>query len=351
LLTVAKNTIGIWLILAVLALPFPYFLIKPLFDSPSDALFSFYISGLLIFPSLLFGFIQYRMKNSTIEALSYTTIAYLLTYFLIKYGSDKLLLRQFYTPESNILSSPVGSLSKDILFWTSMGTSNIYNFFMGVTEIIPGLLLMHRKTRILGAFIALGVLTNVFFINIGFDISVKLLSFLLMASAFYLLLPSLKQLIDLFVRHRNVEQLETPHLSFKKSLLKRLIKALILSLIIIDVVVPYLQPQSVQETRIEELSGCYEANSSRQFLGHSIKRIHIHSKGYLITEDLNGEFYDYAMSYIGNTIHVLKENFNLHVNPCDGLISWKEMKFKKIDLKPALLKDDLHWTVEGMIKN
>ena len=43
-----------------------------------------------------------------------------------------------------------------------MGTSRIYNIFMGIIEIIPAVLLLHKRTRFLGGLIAFVVLTNVF---------------------------------------------------------------------------------------------------------------------------------------------------------------------------------------------
>ena len=107
---------------------------------------------------------------------THVLVSNMLAFFLLRYGFDKLFKHQFYLPEPNTLYTPVGLLSKDILFWTSMGTSHSYNVFMGLIEIIPAFLLFFKRTRMLGGLISFAVLLNVLMINIGFDITVKILS-------------------------------------------------------------------------------------------------------------------------------------------------------------------------------
>lgn len=269
---------------------------------------------------------------------------------------DKLLLRQFYTPEPNILFTPVGNLSKDILFWSSMGTSKVYNIFMGLIEIIPGLLLLYHKTRILGALFGFGVLLNVFMINIGFDITVKFLSFYLIVCSIFLLSPVLKKLFDLLIKQKGISALSPPHLLLSNDRLKRGIKATIISLILLDVTLPYLAPKSTQEVEIEKYVGSYENQSTQtELLNKKVKRFHIHSKRYFIIEDFNNNFYDYKFTMIGNSIYLLKEKLSIQIELNSNTIEWKESNkqniilFKKINKSQIpLLKDDFHWTYEGM---
>lgn len=356
--TLIKNTIGIWLILTIASLPFPYFIFYSFFSYPSDSISSYYATGIAIPCSLLIAFLQNRYKlieSKKLESILFVSAAYMLSYFLLKYGTDKLLLRQFYSPEPNILYTPTGELSKDILFWTSMGTSKSYNFFMGAIEIIPGILLLHHKTRILGALFAFGVLLNVFMINVGFNISVKLLSACLLMASLYLLQPFFRQLVHLFIKQKGVSALTAPHLFFQNNLLKRTLKAIIICLIVLDVVLPYLEQKSIQEIQLETYVGSYESESkSSKILNHSVKRIHIHSRGYLIFEDAKGGFHDYKFTIIGNTIHPLNKKISIEINQSTCTINYEgnKQKFKK--LKPTdtpLLKDEFHWTVEGMINN
>jgi len=359
LVTTLKNTVGIWLILTIIFLPFPYFLFNPFFSYSSDAISTYYLAGILLILSILFSIFQYLfkfIKQEKLERFLYTSVAYILSYFLLKYGIDKLLLRQFYTPEPNILFTPVGHLSKDILFWSTMGTSKIYNVFMGLIEIIPGIFLLHHKTRIFGAFCAFGVLLNVFMINVGFDISVKLLSLYLVIAATFLLQPVLMKLFDLFVRQKTVSALTPPHLSFSNQTIKRQLKSITISLILLDVVLPYLEPKSVHESQIETYVGSYENKSlNEKFFNHSIKRIHIHRKGYFIVEDVKGKFYDYKFTVIEKSIYLLKEKVSIEIDSNNKAISWKENhQLKKIQVKKInensipLLKDEFHWTVNHL---
>lgn len=312
--------------------------------------------------SLFISVFQHRykfIKQEKLEQLLYVFVSHILAYFLLKYGFDKLLFRQFYTPESNTLFTPIGALSKDILFWSSMGTSKAYNVFLGLAEIIPGLLLLYYKTRALGAFIAFGVLLNVFMINIGFDISVKLLSLYLVIGTIYILTPVLKQLFDLFIRQRKISILKPPHLLFSNNRLKKTVKAMVITLILLDVISPYLLEESSKEVKMKMYSGSYEIKTKNaKFLNHSIKRIHIHSKGYFILENFNSQFQDYKFTLMGKSIYLLKEKITIELSRKENTMSWEEdsklkhLKFTKIDSNSIpFLKDGFHWTVDGIIES
>jgi hypothetical protein len=114
-------------------------------------------------------------------------LTFYLSVIMLKYGFDKIFKAQFYLPEPNTLFTPLGLLDKDIAYWSTMGASRVYNVFMGLAEVIPAILLFFSRTRIFGLFILLGVLTNVVFVNFGFDISVKLYSSFLWLICFLLL--------------------------------------------------------------------------------------------------------------------------------------------------------------------
>ena len=281
-------------------------------------------------------------------------LAYILSFFLLKYGIDKLMLQQFYTPKPNTLFTPIGQLSKDILFWTSMGTSSIYNWFMAALEIIPGLLLLHSKTREFAAIIAFGVLLNVFMINVGFDISVKLFSFYLLLSSIYLLQPSVAKLFQLFILKKSVQLKINPSLLTTYPIAKRTIKSTVICLFILEISLPYLN----QPTKQNEFIGAYELERPSSVFNQRIKRIFIHSEDYLILENTDNQFTDYKISITGNYIHLMNKKTGFNINQKDestefrviGNPTIKPIITKRIDLsKLPLLQDDFHWTVEGMI--
>lgn len=156
----------------------------------------------LIFTAAFFFFEFWKNHKTQIIKAFQIVLTYYLACIMLKYGLDKIFKVQFYLPEPNILYTPVGMLDKDILFWSTMGTSYSYNIFMGLMEVVPALMLFFNKTRILGLFILSGVLINVAFINFSFDISVKLYSLFLLLICFLLLVPNLKKII-LFLHQTN----------------------------------------------------------------------------------------------------------------------------------------------------
>jgi hypothetical protein len=341
----------------IVTLPFPYYFIGSFFSTSSDSEVLYWIALYILLSSITVAILHskyVKSGNIKLDDVLRVTIAYLLSFFLLKYGVDKLLLQQFYTPKPNILFTPVGEMSKDILFWTSMGTSTSYNWFMALLEIIPGLLLLHSKTRELAALIAFGVLLNVFMVNIGFDISVKLFSIYLLFCSIYLIQPFTSKLIRLLVMKKEIQLATAPKILSSSPLIKRLMKSTVICFFALEISIPYLN----QPTQHNEFIGAYKVNSPTLLFGYTLKRIYIHSEDYFIIEDNEGQFHDYNSTITGNYIHLLdqKVGFQIHQNESKtefreiGFSDGKSISTTRIELSqlPAM-QDDFHWTVEGII--
>ncbi len=333
--------------------------------STSDSSAQF-VQALVLFlfaiPVGILLFKQQRFSVDQIKQFLHTSAAYILALYLLKYGVDKLFQFQFYTPEPNTLFTPLGMLSKDILFWSSMGSSSSYNTFMGLSEVIPGILLLHHRTRLLGGLIALGVLINVLAINFGFDITVKLLSSYLVIVAVFILLPHLKNLTTFFLSESG--SFTKPSLRLKlSSKLRLIVKTVVILLIFAEVLLSYFQIGSFNGREMEKIAhhGSYEVNEHKvSILGTSnVKRIHIHSKGYLILEDISGNFSDFPI-WINSTGTIIAPNQNMQVSvhhdnsttlfviKHDG--EEQSVKCTEIDLDELPARNDsFHWTVDGMI--
>lgn len=85
--------------------------------------------GLLIFLFLLLvisffiGLLWLKFIPYHIEKVKYwmkIIISYYLSFVLFIYGANKIFKCQFYEPEPNILFTPLGYLSKDILYWSAL---------------------------------------------------------------------------------------------------------------------------------------------------------------------------------------------------------------------------------------
>ncbi|MFK7784442.1 MAG: hypothetical protein AB8B56_04955 [Crocinitomicaceae bacterium] len=330
----------------------------------SDSSVQFVQAVLLMVLALLLGLLflkQQRFSQDQIKQFLHTASAYILSFFLLKYGVDKLFQFQFYSPEPNTLFTPLGMLSKDILFWSSMGTSSTYNTFMGLIEVIPAFLLLHHRTRMLGGFIALGVLINVLMINIGFDITVKLLSMYLVIVSLYVLSPFFQSLISFFF---TTHQTDKPQIQLSLApKMRAAIKVIVVLLIFTEVLFSYIHIGSFNGREMEKIThhGSYKlTEDNTSIFGHEdIERIHIHSKGYLILEDTEGNFFDYPMR-IGPTgsiiirssqpmIEVIEKFPLIEFHILDSGTEKNIVCVKQnLDKLPAS-DDSFHWTVDGMV--
>jgi hypothetical protein len=260
-------------------------------DLTSDAKGLYVLVGILLGIALIVHGFFLRMKaekfNRTMSILR-TASVFFLSALLLKYGADKLFKAQFYLPEPNLLYTHMGKLDKDILFWSTMGTSYEYNLFMGVMEIIPGLMLLFACTRKLGLIIATGVFLNVFAINLSFDISVKLLSFILLMMSSYLVYPFLF----------NTKENEKTYASIKP----KWITAVLLGLIFIESIGPYLLRGNFNDDLSSRpiMHGAYTVThqnftEGNSLFGNKIKRVFIHRDGYMIFQFENDEMADFAL--------------------------------------------------------
>lgn len=304
------------------------------------------------------------------------TIQMILTFYLsclmLKYGFDKIFKSQFYLPEPNTLYTPLGLLDRDILFWSAMGSSYSYNFFMGAIEVIPALMLLYKKTRILGLFILFGVLTNVVFINFGFDISVKLYSSFLLLICFLLLIPSLNRVWQFFILNKTVAltSLSGNDLCSSKTIRLSIKSALILFLFF-ESLYPYIQKNEFNDDTVlrNPLHGAYEVietkneNEKKNAVDLKIKRIFIHRKNYLIFQYADDKMEDFYLEINSSKNQFLLSNYHnnekikmqykysyeskilkLESQELGITIYSKSLPWKKLPLLQPLF----HWTVDGI---
>tara|TARA_R110002073_G_scaffold296322_1_gene462301 strand:- start:11454 stop:12698 length:1245 start_codon:yes stop_codon:yes gene_type:complete len=178
---------------------------------------------------------------------SYTTLLYwfqtvlrvFLVIAMIIYGLAKVFKGQFADPSLELLIQPVGEMSPMGLAWTFMGHSMVYNIFLGSLEIIGGLLLLNRKTVMLGSLVVLGIMVNVAFMNLTYDIPVKLFSIHLVIMASILLITNRKRILNFFFKNEAVEKIHLINYIKNTFLLKtiRFIKKTIIIVVTILVVI------------------------------------------------------------------------------------------------------------------
>lgn len=130
-------------------------------------------------------------------------LSYYVASFMLGYGLIKVFYLQFRPPSLERLFQTYGHSSPMRLMWTFMGASETYTIFAGASEVIAGILLLFRKTRILGGLVTFGVMFNVFLMNLSYDIPVKILSFQLMIMGLYLAFVDYRRLLNVFFLNKN----------------------------------------------------------------------------------------------------------------------------------------------------
>lgn len=149
---------------------------------------------------------------------------------MILYGIIKLIPPlQFSAPSLSRLLQPYGDSSPMGLLWTFMGASESYTNFTGLIETMGGLLLLIPRTARLGAIVSLAAMTQVFALNMCYDVPVKLYSFHLLLMSAFLVAPVIVPLIDLLIFNRPVDPVRAVPL-FKRERLNQIAPALQIAL-------------------------------------------------------------------------------------------------------------------------
>jgi len=121
---------------------------------------------------------------------------------MVGYGVAKIVEGgQFPTPWVGRYDQTYGESSPMGLLWTFMGHSQAYSMFGGLAETVGGLLLLWRRTTVIGALVVAAVMTNVVMLNFCYDVPVKLFSAQLLLAALLILLPHVRRVVRALLGH------------------------------------------------------------------------------------------------------------------------------------------------------
>jgi uncharacterized membrane protein YphA (DoxX/SURF4 family) len=144
---------------------------------------------------------QYERLNAWLRLLMRLSVAAP----MIGYGVNKLFWAQFPEPPLVRLIDPLGQTSPMGFLWTFMGYSRAYSFFGGVGETLAGVLILVPQFTALASLITIGVMSNVFMLNMCYDVPRKIYSIHILLICSFLLLPELRRLANVFVLNRTAE--------------------------------------------------------------------------------------------------------------------------------------------------
>jgi len=336
----------------------------------SDSVSMYILILLLLFIavllSVLFGKIRKRgMSAEQLSSFVYKMGCYYLALQLLQYGLDKVFKAQFYLPEPNTLYTPLGQVSKDLLFWSSVGTSYSYNIFTGAAEIVAAFLIIFKRTRLLGLLAGFALLLHITTINFSFDISVKAYSCFLLLLSIYLLTPFINRLYQFFFTQRSIPAVNggNDYLLFKQPFISIFFKSLLIGLVAVEAFYPYIRSGNFNDDLADRpfLHGAYEVNTvtvggdTVALANSPVKRFFIHRNGYLIFQNQQDEMQDYQLTYDTSHHLLILEDYQLqetvlryNYSPGDSLLS---LRYKKNQQEYQLTGRQLNWKELPAVKN
>jgi hypothetical protein len=243
-------------------------------------------------------------KRTHYEKLWYwfvIVLRYYLGIVLLTYGFIKIIQTQFPAPSLETLLQPYGESTSMTLLWTFMGYSKAYNVFVGLAEAGAGMLLLFKRTRLMGALMSIAVMSNVVVLNFCYNIPVKLLSTHLLVISVILLLPDIKRLVAFFVLNKPIASvpLQPVYQSARGKAIYTILKTIIVGgfLVFNILQVVGMQQQLAEFSKRSTLYGIYDV---QEFIlnGDTLpalttdtrrwKRMYIHHPGTISIQYMDG---------------------------------------------------------------
>jgi uncharacterized membrane protein YphA (DoxX/SURF4 family) len=187
-------------------------------DTTYDYVLIFTQIALAILIAIAWSIIDKRRKTyNTAYYWLCAIVRYFLAGMMLSYGFTKVFHAQMPYPSLTRLLQPYGDSSPMGLAWTYVGQSKAFSVFAGCSEVVCGLLLLFRKTTLVGALLSLMVMGNVVVMNFCYDVPVKLFSSTLELMALYLAAPYFKKMFRIFILHQpgEIENYVQPDFSKK----------------------------------------------------------------------------------------------------------------------------------------
>ncbi len=146
-------------------------------DSLDDWTLQLAYLGIALIVTIIWTLVDRGRKNYAF--LSFWTkigVRYYLAYVMFVYGILKMFVLQMPYPSLTQFYTPLGDFTPMRFTWMYIGYSEPYQFLSGFLEALGGLLILFRRTLIVGLLLLLGVLGNVVLLNFLYGVPVKLFS-------------------------------------------------------------------------------------------------------------------------------------------------------------------------------
>jgi len=130
----------------------------------------FFVAGIAGIATLVWSALDKdRLDYRTLYYWLRVSARYRLAAGVIAYAWLKIFLLQSPAPVLSELNTQYGEFTHWKLFSLSLGAAPVYEQFLGWVELTAGILLLHRKTAIIGAAILFAFLGNIFLSNLAYE--------------------------------------------------------------------------------------------------------------------------------------------------------------------------------------
>ncbi|WP_338645776.1 hypothetical protein V5J73_10755 [Flavobacterium sp. KS-LB2] len=195
---------GVDSVLHIILPLFPYKLNKYIVPIGMTSL----ITGIVFSIGLSFYW-HYKEKNNLIDSKKYyiwltTILRYWLAFYISTFGFEKLFDVNFAF-SYHIEDSLVHTLTGQELTWKYYGHSYFLTVIIGLFQIIGSILLLFRRTTLLGVITLLPVQFNILLINIFYGIGplTTFISIIMVFGLSYLSLERKEEIVDFFRRYKS----------------------------------------------------------------------------------------------------------------------------------------------------
>ena len=145
-----------------------------------------------------------KTTKGTIDVINYTAfwqnaVRYTLALDMVMFGGQKFCHLQFYVP-LGMLDDPFTDIPNEMLMWAFMGRYHSMVDIIASIEILGGVLLLFRKTRLVGAFVLLPMLLNIMLLDMYYlNLLVQVYVTLEVLAVIYLILLEYRRLVEFFL--------------------------------------------------------------------------------------------------------------------------------------------------------
>jgi hypothetical protein len=145
--------------------------------------------------TIVWSLVDRRRAYPRLAAATIVVLRYYVAAIMIGYGIAKVAPMQFPPLWLGRYDDAIGDMSPMGMLWSFMGHSQTYTWFGGAAEVLGSVLLLWRRTYVIGALILITVMTNVVLLNFCYDVPVKLFSLRLLVMSIAIVLPQLRRLV------------------------------------------------------------------------------------------------------------------------------------------------------------